>query len=93
MTLIRTVLAGLLVVSAGLGRGPVLSLGAGAVERPQEMLYKYVMKRISMIYSFAVVTGLICCFYTIIGGMKATVWIDTFQVGILVIGIYFLNYL
>ena len=35
----------------------------------------------------AVLTGAICAFYTVVGGMKATVWIDTFQVAIMFIGL------
>jgi Na+/proline symporter len=36
---------------------------------------------------FLVGTGAICALYTVIGGMKATVWIDTFQVAIMFIGL------
>ena len=32
-------------------------------------------------------TGAICAFYTVVGGMKATVWIDTFQVAIMFVGL------
>ena len=44
ITFIRPVWAGLLAVSAGLVPGPVLCSGAGAAERPQEILYRYFMK-------------------------------------------------
>ena len=40
MTFIRPLWAGLLGVSAGLVPGPTLCPGAGAAERPQEMLYE-----------------------------------------------------
>jgi hypothetical protein len=39
MTFIKPVWAGILSVSTGLVPGPALCPGAGAVERPQEILY------------------------------------------------------
>lgn len=39
------------------------------------------------VYFKLVVTGLICCLYTVIGGLKATVWIDTFQILIMISGL------
>jgi len=39
------------------------------------------------IYVTIVSTGLVCTFYTTLGGMKAVIWTDVFQAGVMVTGL------
>ena len=36
-----------------------------------------------------IVTGLVCTFYTTLGGMKAVIWTDVFQASIMVAGMFY----